>query len=204
LLNGNIMTLCAFSHLSHIFDRELEVNFISAEPRRLSYPRSQTEWQDYISTVFDIAALEKNHLIEEEARLAWKAPAAQTDGLVHCECLLLAYHHHRIHAISSDHTPPLNYIGCSKLSCYACGQYFSAYNASSIDRPYPTHFFIRGSQSKLDPRWAMPDLRDHEAEAYMRTTFLNRLCDDYARYLVAMKRGRRRAGLDSTIGNLRS
>ena len=72
---------------------------------------------------------------------------------VHAECTLLAYH------LQNPEFHPYCYFGGSKLSCHACGTFFSAFNniAESFGHP---HFFTSGlgCLNKLSLRWPSPSL----------------------------------------------
>lgn len=67
----------------------------------------------------------------------------------------------------------------SKLSRYACQQYFRAYNGPSNGKKKTIHFFTRGSHIKISP-WAIPTLQDDDAEdSRVRHAMSQRLRHDY-------------------------
>ena len=70
---------------------------------------------------------------------------------VHAECTLLAYH------LQHPEIQSYNYFGGSKLSCHACGTFFSAFNniAESFGHP---QFFTKGSHDNLHFCWPSPSL----------------------------------------------
>ncbi|KAG0705889.1 hypothetical protein DFH29DRAFT_1077305 [Suillus ampliporus] len=51
-------------------------------------------------------------------------------------------------------TPPVNYVGVSKLSCHPCHALFDAYNTAVA--PEKSRYFIKDCHSKLYPWWSIP------------------------------------------------
>lgn len=68
---------------------------------------------------------------------------------VHCECLLVAY-------LLENQIPVYPFIGCTKLSCYACTMYIQAINQTFEGQLQS--FAVKGSHGKLYLPWSCPDL----------------------------------------------
>lgn len=85
-------------------------------------------------------------LTEEVMKLCAHFLGDRHNGVVHCECTLIA-HFETIHS----GPPPFSYIGVSKLSCRGCHAWIQAFNAAG-GRQYHT----QGTHGKWDFPWAMP------------------------------------------------
>ncbi|KAL0631767.1 hypothetical protein Q9L58_009357 [Maublancomyces gigas] len=70
-----------------------------------------------------------------------------SDGIVHCECSLVA----RFHRDPPQRQPPINYIGVSKLSCAGCYSWLQAYNDT-----YDLKYHTQGTHGRWYPNWAIP------------------------------------------------
>ena len=70
-----------------------------------------------------------------------------TKPKIHCEITLLEHYHNLPHNTTKDEwtkVAPYSYLGVSKLSCWSCDRYLSAYNTV-----FSTRFTTRGSHSKI-------------------------------------------------------
>jgi hypothetical protein len=64
--------------------------------------------------------------IDDRAKRAWTGTLPM--AAPHCECLLVRHHERLDPAVP----PPFPYIGASKPSCFQCGIYLDAYNATPV------------------------------------------------------------------------
>lgn len=110
------------------------------------------------------------------------------DGVVHCECSLVAYLEGIRKTIRDEHgektkeqmrqnePEPFNYLGVSKLSCGACHAWLMAFNSTTEnDLIYHT----AGTHSMWYPLWAMPpSLLTDELGNKMAET----VCQRFVRY----------------------
>ena len=73
---------------------------------------------------------------------------------IHCECVLVAYHHHNPNADVSG------YIGLSEPPCFACHAYLVAYNKIiPVEVPHRSRFYIKPSSRVVRFPWAAPILQ---------------------------------------------
>lgn len=72
-----------------------------------------------------------------------------TQSTVHCECLLVAF-------LLKNRIPVYPFIGCTKLSCYACTMYIQAVNQTFEGQLQS--FVVKGSHGKLYLPWSCPDV----------------------------------------------
>ncbi|PUU73088.1 hypothetical protein B9Z19DRAFT_1069257 [Tuber borchii] len=152
-LPRNIKILVAFANsrrLRPALQYAMSIVAVPAQTRFIPLPRSQDDWLLVLQN-----ETEQHYpwqLGEAEALLqAFKPPRKKCD--VHCECSLIQYLE-RCHASGTawDKIPPFNYLGVSKLSCYACYLWITAFNEQGGRK-----IFTRGSHGKWCFPWAMPN-----------------------------------------------
>lgn len=156
----------------------MTVREITGTPKveiQITLPTGLEEWQKLIRPMYEsIIPRITTNLINKEAealcRFAEQFPRT-SQGVVHCECALVAY----LEGIGKA-DGQFNYIGVSKLSCGACHAWLMAYNSTCGAK---LKYYTAGTHSKWYEPWAIPPSLDSDElkQALSRT-----VCEQFVKY----------------------
>ena len=99
---------------------------------------------------------------------------------VHCECALVQHFKKN----RGQSTPPMHYLGVSKLSCNACAKFIEASNKHSNQT-----FYTRGCRGKWYFPWALPQSVTRNVSATFRDSMIRCIADILVQTGVASPRG---------------
>ncbi|KDQ08037.1 hypothetical protein BOTBODRAFT_38253 [Botryobasidium botryosum FD-172 SS1] len=204
------------SVLPSTFTKPLTIHFarVPGMPEEC-FPSGAEAWTQLVSKVLaDQSAEPQDGCIERVVAHAQKTTRASPRwrGQVHCECVLLAYVH------MSPRPPPFgaspegernfltvrmtnNRIGCSKLPCFCCTQYWWMYHNGSVARgrkglAFTSSTHIWHGMHYCDS-WAAPDLGNDASNAGAASKLIKAFGNAFLRLLqarrMAVRVGRRDA-----------
>lgn len=115
----------------------------------------------------------KGHVTIDKRSHGNASDSAKAKGCgVHCECFLLQQ-------FASDMSA-FRYIGVSKLSCYACENFFQAYTSTFGSS---RAFYTKGCHGKLYPKWVAPHLTSAQDDKQLRTNLATQLMTTLSNYV---------------------
>lgn len=149
----------------------------SPSGKKIPLPTSTAAWQSFLtSTCASTDIVEEDSWIERESeRLHNKYKGHPSKPCGHSECSLVAYLE-----TTHDLTPPLSYIGISKLCCIACTLWLTQFNARG-----GRQYYTRSTHSKWYFPWTPPKISGQPKLLGELTT---KLKDAYVAYLEATKK----------------
>jgi len=146
---------------------DISIQFSQQQVLHVAFPLEDKTSQNVRKMVYDqlldrLQTKAENEGIELKTKIGGLRELSLTKINVHAECSLLAYH------LQNPTVHPYYYFGGSKLSCHACGTFFSAFNniAESFGHP---QFFTRGCHNKLYLRWPCPSLLSPVQQKWLKT-----------------------------------
>ncbi|PGH01547.1 hypothetical protein AJ79_07895 [Helicocarpus griseus UAMH5409] len=141
----NFNRLARSRRMSSVLRKKLNVHCLGLHEGN-TQPESENNWK----TIINKSLGEGNEM--EKIENAMKIPLKDHAGkksLVHCELKILEHF-----ASQSAKTPPISYIGTSKLACMGCWMVVEAWNKAHQSSKY----VLRGSHGKWYFPWAIPTL----------------------------------------------
>ena len=136
---------------------DISIQFSQKQVLHAAFPPEDTTAQNVRKMVYD-QLLDQFQLKAKDEGIDLKMKTGNHPELslkkinVHAECSLLAYH------LQNPEIYPYHYFGGSKLSCYACDTFFSAFNTVAQSFGHPK-FYTRGCHNKLSLQWPSPSDR---------------------------------------------
>ena len=135
---------------------DISIQFSQKQVIHAAFPPENTTAQNVRKMVYDqlldqFQLKAKNEGIDLKMKTGNHPELSLKKINVHAECSLLAYH------LQNPEIYPYHYFGGSKLSCYACDTFFSAFNSVAQSFGHPK-FYTRGCHNKLSLRWPSPSL----------------------------------------------
>ncbi|KAI2607967.1 hypothetical protein GGR54DRAFT_390293 [Hypoxylon sp. NC1633] len=87
----------------------------------------------------------------------------------HAEMQVLMY----LEASIESRLNPYPYLGCSKKSCWLCGQIIERYTSKGSRDTGPGFYGTRGSHGHIYPRWTLGNLSDPVISFYLSSTIMD-------------------------------
>jgi len=145
-------------HLRQHFNRKIDIVPVPGVASNTTAPANfqqllkKTFLNDYEDVLADHRMLFRN--------LA-KCQGIPCTARVHCECALIGY----LRSLPPSQSPPLGYLGVSKLSCKACTIYIEACNTTWAGARH-ANFYTRGTHQKWHYPWGFPASDNSVADAF--------------------------------------
>ena len=175
---------------------------VKVTKKNRSFPSTEPEWRTVLQGVFDRLGLQLEGT-NEEARAAnekeiFRRALAQNNPVQHCESLLVAY---LLLLLRRDSTPPVSYIGVSKLSCKACFLWLKAVRevtGCKFDTQGGRHNNNNNNNNKWYHNWSAPALERSKYKHKIDKNFLEKVESELYKNVNASKIARPRAHSDSS------
>lgn len=178
-------------HMKRLFSAAIDVTlnplFVSAMGVRgvpetkkvpITLPRTEAELQSIVRAMYEsIKPKITKRLIDMQVEelskfLEINRKNNPYQGVVHCECALVAYLENPLHKLPGQ----FNYIGVSKLSCGACHSWLMAFNSTRHD---DLKYYTAGTHGKWYHPWAIPPSL---ASAGLKDQMAKIVCEQFVRY----------------------
>lgn len=162
-----------------------------APTNQRAIPSTETGWRKVLQGILERQEIELEGSPEEsranEKKLFDKVLAQKSRLVENCECLLVNY------LLRHNSSPPLSYIGVSKLSCKACFLWLQA-----VVEVTDLKFNTRGCHDKWYPGWLTPALSHSRFKDRIDHVFLEKVESELCEGLKASNFAGPRARSDSS------